>query len=180
MSLVRHVVIALASGTCSFALASAVSCSTDAVGVDDCRKIEEARCEAASHCEGDLQVDDVDACKRYYRDQCLHGLAVESSPGAPAVSRCVSAIQAAGNCAASDPDISAAECAEVAGALDAPGDDRIETACDVVRYPELIPECDFLSEEEAAQPAGNGGAAGATDQSQGGTSGGGTAGGGGS
>jgi len=176
MSLVRHVVAALVSATCSFVLVSAVSCGTDAVGVDDCRKIEEARCEAAAHCEGDLQVDDVDACKRYYRDQCLHGMAVDSAPGAPAVSRCVSAIEAAGNCAADDPDILAADCARHSAALDVPGDDRIETACDIVRFPELIPECEFLSGEEAVRPEANGGSAGSNQQSQGGSSGGGGAG----
>ncbi len=173
MSLVRHVLTALVSATCSFVLVSGVSCGTDAVGVDDCRKIEEARCEAATHCEGDLQVDDVDACKRYYRDHCLHGLAVDQAPGDPTVNRCVSAIEAAGNCAADDPNVSAAACAREALALDEPGDERIETACDVVRYPELIPECDFLSEEEAVRPEANGGTAGSGQQSRGGSSGGG-------
>ena len=96
MSPVRHVATALVSAACSFVLISASSCGTDAVGVDDCRKIEDARCEAAAHCPGDLQVEDVDACKRYYRDHCLHGLAVDHTPGAPVVSHCVSAIEAAG------------------------------------------------------------------------------------
>jgi len=176
MSAVRHVVTSVVSATCSFVLVSAASCGTDAVGVDDCRKIEEARCEAAAHCEGDLQVDDVQACKRYYRDHCLHGLAVGSAPGAPAVNRCVSAIEAAGNCAAEEPNMPAAECARNTSALDVPADERIATACDVVSYPELIPECEFLSDEAAARPEAAGGAAGSAgsgEQSQGGSSGGG-------
>jgi hypothetical protein len=162
MSAVRHIATAATSAVCSFGLVNAMSCGTGAVGVDDCRKIEEARCEAATHCEGDLRVGDAEACKRYYRDHCLHGLAVGQSPGDPTVNRCVSAIEAAGNCAASDSDMSAAECAADSPALAEPADDRIQTACDVVRLPELIPECGFLSEDPVEQPdpGSNGGAAG--------------------
>src|SRR5690242_19222484 len=74
------------------------ACGVETVGLDACRQIESARCEEAPSCP-DLGVKDVDACKRYYRDQCLHGLSISESPGTPAVDKCVNAIHAAGKCA---------------------------------------------------------------------------------
>ncbi len=74
-------------------------CGTDAVDVDGCRQIEEARCRQAPGCGIALETPnftsgtDVDACIRYYDDACLHGLAV-SDPGPTAVNACVAAIQA--------------------------------------------------------------------------------------
>jgi hypothetical protein len=74
-------------------------CGTDAVDVDGCRQIEEARCRQAPACGIALDTPnftsgtDVDACVRYYDDACLHGLAV-NDPGPSAVSACVAAIEA--------------------------------------------------------------------------------------
>ena len=50
-------------------------CGTDAVGVDACRQIEEARCDAAPACTGDDDTfgirteEQVRNCKALYRDQ---------------------------------------------------------------------------------------------------------------
>jgi hypothetical protein len=77
---------------------AAAGCSTDAVDVDGCKQIEEARCRQAPACGLALSVPnftsgtDVDACIRFYDDACLHGLAV-SDPGPAAISACVTAIQ---------------------------------------------------------------------------------------
>jgi hypothetical protein len=77
----------------------AAGCSTDAVGVDVCKQIEEARCREAPACGIPLEPpyhtagDDVGACIRYYDVACLHGLALASDPGTTAVNACVAAIQ---------------------------------------------------------------------------------------
>ena len=168
MSPVRTVASALLSALCSFGVVSAVSCGSDAVGIEDCRKIEEARCEAAAHCEGDIHVKDVDACKRYYRDHCLHGLAVDDDPGAPAPKGCLKAIKTAGHCAANDPNMTFADCAAIPGdGLHEQTRPELVHACDVIQFPEFTFECEFLRAPEPPpeQPvegsAGQTGAAGA-------------------
>jgi hypothetical protein len=130
-------------------------CGTDAVGIDDCRDIERARCEAAAHCG---LVDDVDECQRFYRDQCLHGLSVES-PGSIAVERCVEVIRLAGDCArdhgGTDADLD--DCVEE------PSSETVDaqTACDLVLYPERSRECRFLT-PNPPEPSGEGGEGGQT------------------
>ncbi len=97
--------------------AAAVACSNDAVGVQACRQIETARCEAAPACPGAFPSfttqpvpdgDPVAACVRYYNDACLHGIVTTVAPSNVAVSQCVTAINAAGKQAASERDASAA------------------------------------------------------------------------
>ena len=150
MSVLSVTCCSLLSAVCALTLVSAGGCGTDAKGVDDCRDIEEARCAATKSCDPTI---DVDGCKRFYRDQCLHGLAV-ASPGSTQVKLCVAAIQNAGSCAAQgdgsntllescSPSISAA---------------NATTACDVVKAPELATDCAFLV--PAAGGAGSGGNAG--------------------
>jgi hypothetical protein len=74
-------------------------CGSDAVDVDGCKQIEEARCRKAPACGIPLEPPyftsgtDVDSCIRGYDIACLHGLAV-SDPGPSAVSACVAAIRA--------------------------------------------------------------------------------------
>ena len=76
---------------------AASGCGTDAVGVDACRQIEEARCKQAPACGILIEPphftsgSTVDACIRYYDDACLHGLAV-GDPGPTDVNACVAAI----------------------------------------------------------------------------------------
>lgn len=96
--------------TASVALAFAVplalvACGTDAVGVESCRILEYARCERAPGCGIALEKpphegapdEDVTACKRYYKDACLHGLASGTDPGAVEVEACKQAIET-GSC----------------------------------------------------------------------------------
>jgi hypothetical protein len=74
-------------------------CGTDAVDVDGCKQIEEARCRQAPACGIPIEPPwftsgtDVDSCVRYYDVACLHGLDV-GAPGTSALSACVAAIQA--------------------------------------------------------------------------------------
>src|SRR5262245_58271632 len=80
------------------------ACGTEAVGVETCRQIETARCQQAPKCpEIDLgnpkhRDPDVDACTRFYREACLHGLvAADPGPNSPQTKACVDAINK-GNC----------------------------------------------------------------------------------
>jgi hypothetical protein len=81
------------------------ACGTDAVGVETCRQIETARCQQAVNCPKiDLgnpkhRDPDVDACIRFYREACLHGLSAPSDPGpnSPQTKACIAAINT-GNC----------------------------------------------------------------------------------
>ena len=113
----------------------AAGCGTDAVGVSECRAIERARCDAAVACG----YPNVEECRRLQRDQCLHGVGVESVSAVQA-DACVSAIQAAGECAASLGPTTAASACMPAIATDS----AARTACDVVRSPEVSTSCAFL------------------------------------
>lgn len=145
MSAFRSLCAAVASAVTTFLVVHSSGCGTDAVGVDECRKIEEARCEAGVPCG---VVDDADACKRFYRDQCLHGMQNAEKPGDPAVNKCIATIKAAGRCAAAEVE-NLADCPEppTAGTT-------LTKVCDVVLEPELVVECDFLVEPVVLPEAG--------------------------
>jgi hypothetical protein len=134
----------------------ASACGTDAVGVETCRRIETARCEAAEACG---EISNAAACERFYRDQCLHGLSVPE-PSERQVAACTRALEAVAECARSE-DTS----------------DDCENACDAVTNPELLSDCAFLAEEEPEDdgktpvPEGDGGTSGAGGQSASGGSG---------
>ncbi len=94
----------------ALALAAALGgCGTDAVGVDACRQIQAARCRQAPACGIAIEPpyhqsgSAVDACIRFYNDECLHGLSSGKDPGPTALSACVAAINggamADGGCA---------------------------------------------------------------------------------
>ncbi|MBN1605518.1 MAG: hypothetical protein JW940_02740 [Polyangiaceae bacterium] len=134
-------------------LATAGGCGKNAVGVDTCRDIEYARCEAAPSCPKLFDVSDVEQCKRFYRDQCLHGLAASEEPGAPKVRACVQAIVQAGRCAKQDKSL--AEC----GSLLVESTDA-KNACDLIGSPEKLDACAFLEPEDEPDSNDNKGSAG--------------------
>lgn len=131
-------------------------CGSEAIGVDACRELEYARCEAAAACpdEEGVAIGDVDACKRFYRDHCLHGLAVKSAPSSRKLATCRRTIEAAGRCAselgASTPLASCAFESTLAPTT-------LRTACELVAEPEQAAECGWLTEDgpTAATDAGN-------------------------
>jgi hypothetical protein len=94
-SVVRTVGPAAALGA---VLALPPACGSGATGVEACKQVESARCQAASACGLSLEPpyhtagSDADACIRFYDVACLHGLAGGSDPGTAAVSACVAAI----------------------------------------------------------------------------------------
>lgn len=136
----------------SFSIVTASGCGTSAVGVDECRDIEQARCRVGKPCG---IANDVEACERYYRDHCLHGLAAAPPAGA-SVAACVDVIEAAGACAKEDAEASLEDCA---GAPEARL--GLQTACDVVLHPERAAECAFLTN---VPPEEGGGGSGSTDE----------------
>jgi len=151
MSVLSITCCSLLSAVCAFTLVSATGCGTDAQGVDDCREIEQTRCAAAKNCG---IVSDVEACQRYYRDQCLHGLPVPP-PGSVQLKACVDVIRAAGDCAQSGGvDTELRDCDLSSSAPE------LKTACDLVREPEKTQECSFLT---PGADAGTGGASNSDD-----------------
>ena len=149
-----HARFLIASALALGSIAIGPSCGPDPVGVDDCRAIENARCEAAVACK---IVEDAESCQRFYRDHCLHGFAASETPGGSEVSECIEAIRQAGKCAGDDDEQSISECLEDSDLIvPLPGAD-LKTVCDVIRKPEQTRQCEFLNVED---PEGAGGAAG--------------------
>jgi hypothetical protein len=155
MSVLSLTCCSLLSAVCAFTLVSATGCGTDAQGVDDCRNIEQTRCEAAKNCG---LISDVPGCQRFYRDQCLHGLPV-TPPGSVRLKECVDTIRAAGVCAmqSGDPNTLLRDCdpAVTQGA-------RVLTVCALVKEPEKAQECSFLT------PSADGGVGGTGNSDDGG------------
>ena len=122
------------------------ACGTSAVGIEDCRSIERARCQAARSCatSGLDSTSDEDICLRYARDNCLHGLPVQP-PTQGSVTNCVNAITAAGACATKKTPLS--ECTAVRDDVA-----RVSaTVCEIIENPEQISDCAFLT--TTPQPA---------------------------
>jgi hypothetical protein len=134
-----------------------VGCNTGAVAIQQCREIEYERCEASVPCElGNISTDDdVAACKRFYKNQCLHGIAGDEVPTAKAQKDCVDTIKAAAVCAAKNQDGLAESCdgVEATTSINAEGG-RVKTVCDVVGRPWDLAVCDYLL------PSGAGGSSG--------------------
>jgi hypothetical protein len=134
--------LALAGVVASLVLVAMLpACGTDAVNPDGCEAIESARCRAAASCDSFSGLN-TDACLRFYRDQCLHGLASETDPGQPRIDQCVAAIESAGACAAQG--ISPCSVGPKTTA---------DRACAVIETPEKFAECDFLLPAPGEQPA---------------------------
>jgi hypothetical protein len=81
----------------------APSCSTAAVGVEACRSIESARCDALVSCPKEqhgFTADQAEACKLFYRDDCLHGIENNADGGVVMTEgECAKAIAATAACA---------------------------------------------------------------------------------
>lgn len=139
------------------------ACNTSAVGIDECRRIEYARCEAAVRCPSEFDVTSVSACKRFYRDQCLHGLAVSSTPSKPDVDDCIDVIGRLADCSKKSGENSPiVQCGKLTST-----DPDVVTVCELMRKPQVTPQCAFLvplSTDETGGAGGesSGGSAGAT------------------
>jgi hypothetical protein len=126
-------------------------CGPQPVGVEACRKIEGARCDAAIHCN--FTEEDVADCKLVYADQCLHGIENESHrPSETETEACVAAITAAGACAA-------AGAADMSACPDAPMAQVTvsRSPCDVVLlHAHELAACAFVVGADAGTDTGTG------------------------
>ncbi|MDI3287538.1 hypothetical protein [Polyangium sp. 15x6] len=133
----RHL-LAAALGLLAATVASA--CGTDAVGIDACREIETARCEATQAC-GATEAE-ATFCINLYRDQCLHGIQNDVEPSADATARCVEAVRAVAACARAGA-ATMADCP--AEPLIAAADPAAIAPCLVItRKPEQLADCAFV------------------------------------
>jgi hypothetical protein len=128
------------------------ACATEAVGVDACRQIEYARCDAASKCPNTFGTIKPATCRRFYRDHCLHGLAVGQDPGIAKVRDCVQAIESLGNCVSTKSEaVNFSECA-VSDFYNLSS--KTVSACGLLAEPESLSACSFLNPAAASSDAG--------------------------
>ncbi|WP_437900792.1 hypothetical protein [Sorangium sp. So ce124] len=144
---------------------TAPSCGNDAVGVDACRRIERARCEAAAVCpewigSGDAE-ERVNTCVEFYWDQCLHGIEggagggqAAAEPTTAQVDACVAAVGEARACASAKV-ASMAECsaASLAGGIDP----AISPCVVITARAEALEACAFVAPNGGGAGIGSGG-----------------------
>ena len=144
-------------------------CSNGATGVDECRTIEQARCQAVQGCPGSPVVEDSDVsdCQLFYRDECIFGMADGMSPDPTVVDACVNAINLAKSCWVRSLNLGQCEAGDagVQGpALTANANGAL-SGCDAIMSPEILQACNFLAATPApttdAAAGGSGGAGGA-------------------
>lgn len=120
------------------------ACSDDPVGIEACRLIETARCEATTAC-GVSEADSV-YCVAFYRDQCLHGMKNKAADlSSESTTACVDAIRTVAGCARAGA-MSMAQCPTIT--LVAGYDPAVVRPCDIVnRAPQVLNACEFLTEK---------------------------------
>ena len=139
----RRLLLLLPMGVAATAFPA--GCGSSAIGVEDCRSIETARCQAARGCKVGLDSTSNEAlCERFARDNCLHGMVVQA-PTAGAVTDCVNALKAAGTCVTKKTSLS--DCTAVGGVTKATA-----SVCDVIENPEQISACEFLTQTPKPAP----------------------------
>jgi len=147
--------VALATA-CVLLPLSTWQCDNGATGVETCRRIEEARCELVRGCPGAVQTDDdVTACKLFYRDQCLFGIADAQQPDEVSVAACLAALEQARACV--DANQPFASCSE-APALAA--DATSSEGCKALLTPQDLAACSFLHPDVANTSSAGGAGAG--------------------
>lgn len=142
-------VVALASLALP-ALGALASCGTSAAGIEACRQIEAARCEAMQACG--LSADEAASCSSFYHDQCLHGVEdPTANPDTSTIDACVAAVNAAGACARGG----AANMAACPAAPLVPSANATAlTPCAVIsQNAHLLVACAFVVKDEAPPPA---------------------------
>ncbi|MCC6527510.1 MAG: hypothetical protein IT373_32990 [Polyangiaceae bacterium] len=163
--------LALCAAGAGLAQMLGAGCSANAVDIEGCRAIEQARCEAILGCPGSSieDEDDVEACKLFYRDQCLFGMATDAPPDEIALDACLTAIAKAGACKATE----LASCSDPPAILNTTPAGT--TGCGIVAAPEWLADCAFLSPtplSDGGVAEGGGGAGAGGTGGAGGSSGG--------
>lgn len=118
------------------------ACGDEPVGIEACRSIETARCEATKAC--DVSEADSAYCVAFYRDQCLHGMVNKNADlSAESTTACVDAIRAVAACAQTGA-MSMAQCPTIT--LIAGKDPASVLPCAIVkRTPQVLNACGFLT-----------------------------------
>jgi hypothetical protein len=137
----------LAGAGLPFALAPA-GCGTDAVGIEACRQIQTARCNALQQCVFDVETkerysaDQAKACTDFYRDQCLVGIENDTKePTDATIKGCVAAVNAVSECAKQG----VATLSDCGVALVEPADATKFAPCDIITSgAELLSACAFV------------------------------------
>ena len=121
-------------------LAGPWGCSTGAIAIQQCREIERQRCEGAAVC-GVIKSSEVDSCKRFYNDQCLHGIAGDEEPTADEQTDCLEFLQEM------QADAEAAREDNDQGSL--------EDSCQILAEPWDYEQCEFINRQVAQGGAGS-------------------------
>jgi hypothetical protein len=162
-----HTLAALAALGALLGVAASLSlpaCGTDAAGVEACREIETARCEAAAACG--YTAEQITICKDFYKDQCLHGIENAGyEPSTSDIEACVAAVNQVRACA----ERGAGTMVDCPEAALLPGSDASLTPCVILTDKvHLLTACAFVSAPtDAGTPTtdgGDGGAGGAGGQ----------------
>lgn len=121
------------------------ACNTGAVAVAECREIERARCAALEPCG---TIDDVEACRRFVRDSCLHGIAGPKPPTSSEQKACVAMITESGSCAAEDATMAPEDCSglDKIDLSPIPRRLRAKTVCELAEKPWNYGTCDYVNE----------------------------------
>ncbi|WP_050432695.1 hypothetical protein [Chondromyces crocatus] len=150
-------VLAALGALSAFGAVLSPGCGTDAVGVDACRQIEDARCQAASVCGYDEA--QVKTCREFYRDQCLRGIqnAEHGEPAESEVEGCIAAVEAVRDCAAAGtPTVG-----ECSGVVLAPTADGSVPPCLIItEQVHRLQACAFVATPPSGGSGGNGGSGG--------------------
>lgn len=120
-------------------------CNTGAIAVAECREIERARCVALESCG---TIDDVDACRRFVRDSCLHGIAGPKPPTSSEQKSCVAMVTESGSCARKNAKMAPEDCRGLAEIDLSPIPRRPEakTVCELAEKPWNYLTCDYVNE----------------------------------
>lgn len=137
-------------------------CSNGATGVEACRNIEQKKCELLVGCpnlQNPIDEDHVNACKLFYRDECLLGMFNSVDPNDAETNECLAALDAAATC--KGVKIDACQGAPKLSAI-APAPGTMQ-GCDLLIAPQNLQGCAFLvSPSDTSGKGGAGGTGGAT------------------
>ncbi|UQA56425.1 hypothetical protein [Polyangium aurulentum] len=127
------------------AFGALTSCGSDAAGIEACRQIESARCEAMQACG--LSADAAASCSSFYHDQCLHGVEnPNADPSTAQIEACIAAVRAAADCARAG----AANMAACPAAPLSPSADPGLAPCNVIgENAHLLSACAFVVKQSA-------------------------------
>ncbi len=117
------------------------ACSAVSTGVDACRQIESARCNALSTCDKANFIGTADSCTRFYDVQCGRGLADGArEPSAPELKACTDRIVA--DCTVAHDPLASVECKKFLSPEPLPDTGTADTGTPDTTVADTTPEAD--------------------------------------